>query len=231
MQTQQCHPCSTSGRLNTGAAGCMHNVLHARGQQFVYLRSRQTLHCLGHWLRAEARCNATSGCSRASLGALRLPAWRFGSSKRGNVAAHARSTAGQVGVAAVEEVVEASHLEVLSSFALPSHLQRQRDSYLSLESVESLTSELAEATMDLERLAGSETTSSSAAVPHLSVSDFSRMADCCSILIFVSFTADIRSMRCEVHCCPSLGSHDGEYLKVLHMSSVSCSECESRCEI
>jgi hypothetical protein len=52
----------------------------------------------------------------------------------------------------VEEVVEATHFEVLSSFALPSALRRQRDSYLSLENLESLTSELAEATLDLQRL-------------------------------------------------------------------------------
>ena len=67
--------------------------------------------------------------------------------------------------------MEGSNLELLSAFALPRDLQRQRDSYLSLESVESLTSELAEATMDLERLAGSETASPSADVPFLSVSN------------------------------------------------------------
>ena len=48
--------------------------------------------------------------------------------------------------------MEATHFEVLSSFALPSALRRQRDSYLSLENLESLTSELAEATLDLQRL-------------------------------------------------------------------------------
>ena len=110
------------------------------------------------------------GCSWMSPAAVSLPGRHCGRSKRGSIAARARSPAGQVGVAAVEEVVEASHLEVLSSFALPSHLQRQRDSYLSLESVESLTSELAEATMDLERLAGSEAASPSADVPYLLVS-------------------------------------------------------------
>ncbi len=75
---------------------------------------------------------------------------------RRDVAVGARSIAGQVGVAAVEEIVEAQHAELMSFAALPRHLMKQRDSLLSLQNVESLTDELAQLSQDLERLTTSE---------------------------------------------------------------------------
>ena len=75
---------------------------------------------------------------------------------RRDVAVGARSIAGQVGVAAVEETVEAQHAELMSFASLPRHLMKQRDSLLSLQNVESLTDELAQLSQDLERLATSE---------------------------------------------------------------------------
>ena len=75
---------------------------------------------------------------------------------RRDVAVGARSIAGQVGVAAVEEIVEAQHAELMSFASLPRHLMKQRDSLLSLQNVESLTDELAQLSQDLERLTTSE---------------------------------------------------------------------------
>ncbi len=80
---------------------------------------------------------------------------------RRDVAVGARSIAGQVGVAAVEEIVEAQQAELMSFAALPRHLMKQRDSLLSLQNVESLTDELAQLSQDLERLSTSDGASTS----------------------------------------------------------------------
>lgn len=80
---------------------------------------------------------------------------------RRDVLARARSIAGQVGVAAVEEVVEATHAELMSFAALPRHLHSQRDSLVNLQNVESLTDELAQLSQDLERLTTSEAANTS----------------------------------------------------------------------
>ena len=80
---------------------------------------------------------------------------------RRDVSVRARSIAGQVGVAAVEEVVEAQHAELMSFAALPRHLLSQRDSLVNLQNVESLTDELAQLSQDLERLTTSEAANTS----------------------------------------------------------------------
>ena len=80
---------------------------------------------------------------------------------RRDVLARARSIAGQVGVAAVEEVVEATHAELMSFAALPRHLVSQRDNLVNLQNVESLTDELAQLSQDLERLTTSEAANTS----------------------------------------------------------------------
>ena len=101
--------------------------------------------------------------ARAQLGSSVSGSSRQGSdilpcsqTSRRDVLARARSTAGQVGVAAVEEVVEAAHAELMNFAALPRHLLSQRDSLVNLQNVESLTDELAQLSQDLERLTTSE---------------------------------------------------------------------------
>ena len=151
--SQRSQPASTSGRsMHSTAAECGHNCPHAQGMQLGLLRSRKALFARGPWLRSGHRASSAVSASSRADRAVTASVIPCHSARRRDVAARARSTAGQVGVAAVEEVVEATHFEVLSSFALPSALRRQRDSYLSLENLESLTSELAEATLDLQRL-------------------------------------------------------------------------------
>lgn len=86
---------------------------------------------------------------------------RCSSVKKRDIAARARSTAGQVGVAAIEEVVDASHPEVLSLSSLSGKFASVRDSFISLQNVESLTRELAEVGKNLERWTASEGASSS----------------------------------------------------------------------
>ena len=153
LASQRCQPASTSGRSSPSAAAeILHSCPHAAGRQLALLRTSKALPARGPWLRSATRDGSAVSCS-SRPGAASAGAWRrCNSPRRRDVSARARSTAGQVGVAAVEEVVEATHFEVLSSLALPSSLRRQRDSYLNLENLESLTSELAEATQDLQLL-------------------------------------------------------------------------------
>ena len=153
LASQRSQPAGTSGRhLHSTAGECGHSCLHAQGRQLGLLSSRNALHALGPWLRSGHRASCAVGASSRADVATAASWAPCQSGRRRDVGARARSSAGQVGVAAVEEVVEATHFEVLSSLALPSALRRQRDSYLSLENLESLTSELAEATLDLQRL-------------------------------------------------------------------------------
>lgn len=109
------------------------------------------------------RCVCRSQTGSPPCDSIRRDAQLSSSSRpvRRNVAIGARSIAGQVGVAAVEEVVDAQQAELISFSALPRHLMSQRDSLLSLQNVESLTDELAQLSQDLERLSTSDGASTS----------------------------------------------------------------------
>ncbi|CAL5222992.1 g5436 [Coccomyxa viridis] len=102
----------------------------------------------------------------------------WGKQQPKNPAPQTRALAGTaVGVAAVEEIVEAQHAELMSFAALPRHLMKQRDSLLSLQNVESLTDELAQLSQDLERLTTSEgaTISDSPGSSEVSEEDYKRI--------------------------------------------------------
>ena len=171
MQTassqQRCLPASTSGRCSSTAFNCLEDCPGSSGRLLGRLaRSRTLLLRSGSALRGSAnrRGSVLPACSLPRAvrhgGTLQI---RSCAAKR-DVRAQARSTAGQVGVAAVEEVVDAPHPELLSySSSLPSRISTARDSYLSVQNVESLTRELAEVGNNLERLAASERASPSIA--------------------------------------------------------------------
>lgn len=114
------------------------------------------------WSSANRRGGPLPACSprTAAVNIHCLHSGSSGAAKR-DVTARARSTPGQVGVALVEEVVDATHPEVLRYSSLPGNFSTVRDSYLSIQNLESLTREAAKEVNELERLAASEGASSS----------------------------------------------------------------------
>ena len=156
----RCSPASTSGRTDMIAEGHIEGCLRPRRAAIGVPSSQRTLLLRRRPLRGQ-RCLTRSQLGASLCGSRRQHAELSTCSRsiRRDVAVGARSIAGQVGVAAVEEVVEAQHAELMSFAALPRHLASQRDSLLSLQNVESLTDELAQLSQDLERLTTSEAAS------------------------------------------------------------------------
>jgi hypothetical protein len=161
----RCPPASTSGRCMVGVLNCSESQSAGGVRLLGRLAGGKTL--LLHrstWPQSATRHRNSSlqayGLPMAVGRPCRLQL-RCSNAKKRDVTARARSTAGQVGVAAIEEVVDAPHPEVLSLSSLSGKFTSVRDSYISIQKVESLTRELQEVGQNLERLAASEGASSS----------------------------------------------------------------------
>ncbi len=198
LSQQRCLPASTSGRCSPTSFDCSEDCPGSSGRLLGRLaKSRTLLLRRGSALRGSysRRCSLLPACCQpraaGHVGALQI---RSSAAKR-DVRAQARSTAGQVGVAAVEEVVDAPHPEVLSYSSLPVSFAARtvRDSYLSVQNVESLTRELAEVGEHLERLVASEDTPSSRAY---SV----RLMSCIFEVLFLMDDLGVHA-RCETLTC------------------------------
>ena len=163
MQTSLGHqrslPASTSGRCSNAASDCAETCSRSAGRLLGRLARSRTL-LLGRGSSLKGSGNHRGGllpacCLPGASEHVRKLRTRSSSAAKRDVRAQVGSTAGQVGVAAVE-VVDAPHPELLSFSSLPGSYSSPRDSYLNIQNVESLTRELAEVGEDLERLAVSE---------------------------------------------------------------------------
>lgn len=147
LSHHRCLPASTSGRCSSAASDYLEICPASTSRLLGRLTKSRTLlfrrgPCL--WSSANRRGGPLPACSprTAAVNIHCLHSGSSGAAKR-DVTARARSTPGQVGVALVEEVVDATHPEVLRYSSLPGNFSTVRDSYLSIQNLESLTREAA----------------------------------------------------------------------------------------